>query len=279
MERRVRRCRGATRRDCRDALTTAVKFVQKVWNDVGETMVGCDDGAMADGAARLVLIRHGESQVTVKQVIGGHRTCSGLSDLGRLQAERLRDRLATTHELDGAVLISSQFDRAVETAQIIGPAIAGAELLIESGFGEHDPGPGLDGMSFAEYVDTYGSPNWDGDPHYEVFPGGETLAEFHLRVGATVARTLETHAGRTIVVSCHGGVVDAVFRQLLRTAPTGSFDLWTTNTALTEFARTAPSADAPGEHCAPKWRLVRYNDAAHLAGLPAAPSRTPQQLD
>ena len=43
---------------------------------------------------RLILIRHGESRTTVDRVIGGPRTCSGLSDLGRRQTERLRDRLA-----------------------------------------------------------------------------------------------------------------------------------------------------------------------------------------
>jgi probable phosphoglycerate mutase len=237
--------------------------------DRAERLGRCDDGPM--GATRLVLIRHGESQVTVNRVIGGHRTCSGLSDLGRQQAERLHDRLADTHELDGALLISSQFDRAIETAQIIGPAIAGADLLIDPGFGEHDPGPDLDGMSFASYVNEYGSPNWGGDPHFEVFPGGETIAQFHLRVGSTVSRTLLANANRTIVVSCHGGVVDAIFRQLLRTAPTGAFDLWTTNTSLTEFALSPRLVDSAAQATGdPKWRLVRYNDAAHLAGLPAA---------
>jgi probable phosphoglycerate mutase len=236
------------------------------------------------GATRLVLIRHGESQVTVNRVIGGHRTCSGLSDLGRQQAERLRDRLAETHELDGALLISSQFDRAIETAQIIGPAIAGADLQIDPGFGEHDPGPELDGVSFAAYVEKYGSPNWGGDPHFEVFPGGETIAQFHLRVGSTLSRTLAGHADRVIVVSCHGGVVDAIFRQLLRSAPTGAFDLWTTNTSLTEFVPSSRPGDTAA-HAAgqargdQKWRLVRYNDAAHLAGLPTATNRPPTETD
>lgn len=229
-------------------------------------------------ATRLVLIRHGESQVTVNRVIGGHRTCSGLSDLGRQQAERLHDRLAQTHELDGAVLISSQFDRAIETAQIFGPAIAGADLQIDPGFGEHDPGPELDGVSFTAYVEKYGSPNWGGDPHFEVFPGGETIAQFHLRVGSTLSRTLTSHPGRTVVVSCHGGVVDAVFRQLLRSAPTGAFDLWTTNTSLTEFVPSPRPGDQRGDgRSDEKWRLVRYNDAAHLAGLPAATNLPPSE--
>jgi len=231
------------------------------------------------GATRLVLIRHGESQVTVDRVIGGHRTCSGLSDLGREQAARLHDRLADTHELDGALLLSSQFDRAIETAQIIGPAIAGADLQIDPGFGEHDPGPDLDGMSFAAYVEKFGSPNWGGDPHFEVFPGGETIAQFHLRVGSTLSRTLAANPDRTIVVSCHGGVVDAIFRQLLRSAPTGSFDLWTTNTSLTEFVPSPRPGDADrASGRDPKWRLVRYNDAAHLAGLATA-TNVPSEAD
>ena len=43
---------------------------------------------------RIVLIRHGESNVTVQRVLGGPRTCSGLSDLGKMQAERLRAEAA-----------------------------------------------------------------------------------------------------------------------------------------------------------------------------------------
>jgi len=48
---------------------------------------------------RIVLVRHGESIVTVNRVLGGPRTCSGLSELGKLQAARLRDRIAQTQEL------------------------------------------------------------------------------------------------------------------------------------------------------------------------------------
>ena len=218
---------------------------------------------------RLVLVRHGESQVTVDRVIGGHRTCSGLSDLGRRQAERLRDRLAGTHELDDAVLMSSAFARAIETAEIIRAGMGNPVVRIDEGFGEHDPGPEVDGITFDEYVTRFGSPNWGGDPHVDVFPGGgETVAQFQLRVGSTLSRTLAEYQGELVVVSCHGGVVDAIFRQLLRTAPTGVFDLWTLNASLTEF-RNSSRSDADDS----RWRLVRYNDSAHLAGLPDATTR------
>jgi broad specificity phosphatase PhoE len=214
---------------------------------------------------RLVLVRHGESQVTVDRVIGGYRTCSGLSELGREQSGRLRDRLQSTGELEGGVLIASNFARALETAKIFGPAMGSAEPIEIAGFGEHDPGPDLDGATFAAYVEQFGSPNFGGDPHFDVFPGGETVAAFHLRVGSAMSQVLDEQAGKLIVVSCHGGVVDAIFRQLLRTAPTGIFDLWTTNTSITEFVLSSDSAARDQ-----RWRLVRYNDAAHLAGLPRA---------
>lgn len=230
--------------------------------DPGE--VDADAGADArpgpSGPTRLVLVRHGESNVTVSRTIGGHRTCSGLSGLGRVQCERLRDRLAETGELLADHLVSSNFARAVETAEIIGPALGGLPLEIDADFGEHDPGPDIDGMTFDAYVERFGTPEWHGDPHAEVFPGGETTAEFHLRVGAAVSRMIDRYAGRTTVVVCHGGVVDAVMRQVLRAPVTGSFVLQTHNTSITETARVDAST----------WRLVRYNDSAHLAGLPDA---------
>jgi probable phosphoglycerate mutase len=217
----------------------------------------------SDAPTTLILVRHGESNVTVNRVIGGHRSCSGLSDLGRRQADRLRERLATTRELTADVLISSNFPRAIETAEAIAPAFGNPTIEIDPGFGEHDPGPEIDGMTFEQYIERFGTPDWT-DPDVEVFPGGETVAAFHVRVGNALASTLEVHRGKSIVVACHGGVVDATFRHLLRTASTGSFELHTLNTSLTEFT-SAPSGE---------WRLKRYNDAAHLHGLPAETPRT-----
>jgi probable phosphoglycerate mutase len=211
---------------------------------------------------RLILIRHGESKTTVQRVIGGPRTCGGLSDLGREQAERLRDRLSTTGEVAATALYSSAYPRAIETAEIIATVLE-LPVIVEPGFGEHDPGPDCDGLSFDDFVDRYGMPDWERDPHAVTFPGGETVAEFHFRVGATLSRVVREHAGGAIVVSCHGGVVDAAFRALLRLPAHGAFELQTSNTSLTEFVTTRRE----------RWRLVRYNDAAHLDGLPIETQR------
>ena len=206
---------------------------------------------------RLVLIRHGESNTTVARVIGGPRSCTGLSDLGRTQAERLRDRLAASHELEADVLYASDYPRAIETAEVIAPALGGLEVQREPGFGEHDPGPDIDGMGFDEFIERHGQPDWLGDPHGVTFPGGETVAEFHHRVGKTLHLILRRHPDSTIVICCHGGVVDAVFRACLNVRAVGGFMLFTKNTSLTELVSVSSGG----------WRLERYNDAAHLAGF------------
>lgn len=212
---------------------------------------------------RLVAIRHGESNATVHRFVGGHRTCTGLSPLGRRQCERLAERLAGSGEFAGAHLYASHFPRALETAELIAPALGHPTVAVDDDFGEHDPGPDCDGLTFDEFIDRHGMPDWESDPYAVTFPGGETLAELHHRVGVAMSRVTSRHAGETVVVCCHGGVVNAILRHALRTPPTGGFDLYTANTSITELILVRPG----------RWRLLRYNDAAHLAGLsgPTAP--------
>ncbi len=194
---------------------------------------------------------------SVNRSIGGPRTCAGLSDLGRRQCERLAARLAETGELTDVALYASGYPRAVETAQLIAPGLGVVDVTIDERWGEHDPGPDCDGLTFVDFIERHGMPDWEADPHAITFPGGETLAELHHRVGQAVRDAIADHIGGTVVVCCHGGVVNAVLRMALRTPPTGGFELFTANASLTELLLVRPG----------RWRLVRYNDAAHLAGL------------
>lgn len=220
-------------------------------------------GPITSGSVtRLVLVRHGESNATVNRVIGGPRTCSGLSDLGREQAARLRDRWATSTEFEADVLMASQYPRAIETAEIIAPSLRGLTVVRDEGFGEHDPGPDCDGLTYKDFLARYeiGPDAWDsGDPFATTFPGGETVASFQFRVGSAVRRTLDMYEGKTVVIACHGGVVDAVLRLALKSPGMGAFQIHTLNTSITELLLVKPNV----------WRLIRYNDTAHLAGLPA----------
>ena len=209
---------------------------------------------------RLVLVRHGESVATQQRYIGGYRSCRGLTDLGRRQAEALAQRLERTGELRADMLVSSNFPRAMETAAILAPALGGLEVVLDAGVGEHDPGPTCDGLRFSDFIERFGQDrDWE-DPYHENFPGGETIAAFHHRVATALHGLVRSHPGATVVVACHGGVVDVAFRSLLRLPIAGGFELHTLNTSLTVFERRTAN----------RWKLERYNDAAHLAGLPAS---------
>jgi 2,3-bisphosphoglycerate-dependent phosphoglycerate mutase len=211
---------------------------------------------------RLVFIRHGESQVYVDRIVGGLLSCNGLSELGRKQAGALRDRLAATRELDEVdALVASTMPRARETAEIIAPALRGLAVVQDEGLCERHPGE-ADGMSWDDVFEKYPWEDSDDDPTVALSPGGETWADFHERVGTTVRRLASEHEGRTVAVACHGGVIDAALRDLLGLPMLGGFELSTENTSLTELA-LVPAR----ERRASRWRLVRYNDAAHLASL------------
>ena len=204
-----------------------------------------------------MLVRHGESRATIERFVGGPRSCTGLTDHGRLQAEALRNRLSAGHDVEATALFASNFPRALETANIIAPSIGSLPVSVDSGWGEHDPGPDCDGMTYDEFIERFGVPRWDGDPHEVVYPGGETISQFHDRVMEALRRTVRQHEGGTVVIACHAGVIDAVMRNTLHMHQTGKFELHTQNTSLTELLHVQGT----------KWRLLRYNDSAHLHGL------------
>ena len=206
---------------------------------------------------RLLLIRHGESEVTVKQIIGGDLACTGLSPLGRRQAEALGERWTKGHEPKVDALWASTLPRAIETAELLSPALGGLELHTHPDLVERRPGE-ADGVGYKEFSSLF---EWTGDfhPHLPLAPGGESLAAFSYRTGQALYEVIEQNPGATLMIVCHGGVIDIAMRLFMGLGMKSQFNLWTLNTAITEFSTT----EEPGV-----WRLVRYNDAAHLNGLP-----------
>src|SRR5688572_3963166 len=208
---------------------------------------------------RLVLVRHGEAECNVAKRFGGPLGCSGLSDRGREQVGRLRDRVARTGELAGATrLYASTLPRAIETAEILNEAL-GLTIETDERVCELHPGE-ADNMTFADYTRTYyaeGSGRWRDDPTVPTAPGGESWSGFLDRVSTALHELTDRHVGETIVVACHGGVIDTSLLQLLGMG--GGYvpaRFVTENSSLTEWTRNRG-----------RWRLVRYNDAAHLADL------------
>jgi probable phosphoglycerate mutase len=204
---------------------------------------------------RLVLVRHGQSQVMVDRIVGGLKGCTGLSDLGRRQAAGLRDRLARTGELPADAVYTSTMPRAVETAAIVAPAL-GHEPVRDEDLCELHPGE-CDGLTWDDAVVKYAI-EYDQLGNRPLSPGGELGAEFQARVARVVGRLVERHAGQTVVAFCHGGVVVAATLQLLGLPAYGSIAplaLTVDVTGLTEW-------ELDGD----RRLLRRFNDHAHLTG-------------
>ncbi len=215
-------------------------------------------------ATRIVLVRHGEAVCNVSGVCGGPIGCTGLTDRGRSQVAVLRDRLTETGELAGTdVLYSSVLPRAVETARILAPALAGpagggpVEPVQECGFCELHPGE-ADGLDWSDFSARFGNPDWDTDPGREIAPGGESWTGFVIRVSEALDRVALRHPGQLIVVACHAGVVEA---SLLAKLPV----VGGTEGARMKL-RTQHASLTTWEVDDGAWKLIGYNDGAHHLG-------------
>jgi probable phosphoglycerate mutase len=209
---------------------------------------------------RLVLVRHGEAQVHVDGILGGELHCRGLSDLGRRQVGALRDRWKRTGELGEVdALYASTLPRAAETAEILAPALGDLEVRLDRELREFDPGE-ADGMTWEEFQERFPPPDaWD--PHTSRTPTSESWATFGVRVEQALGRVVAAHEGETVVVACHGGVIEQAFH-LWGVSTLNGLALEIENSSITELLWTEPwpwhQPHPPG------WRLVRHNDAAHL---------------
>ena len=205
----------------------------------------------------LYLIRHGEAMAVKTHVVAGLRGDAGLTPLGREQAARLRDRLIATREIAADVLIASTLPRARQTAEILAPAF-GLPIVFDDDLQELRPGE-ADGLPEEEFRERYGRPDFEHYPFRPLSPGGENWGQFVLRVGTAIDRIIRAHERQTVVLVCHGGVIDGTFLYFfgMPTLALPPFGFTPHNTAITHWRL--------GERYGrPRWRLVRYNDDVHL---------------
>ena len=216
---------------------------------------------------RIVLLRHGESQAQAGGFVAGHEGCTGLSEVGREQVAALRDRLAASGELAStSALYSSVMPRAVETAEILAPALGALDVRAECGFCEGHPGE-ADGLTWGELAERYGeATGWDAD--HRPAPGWETWREMGNRVHGALDALVLRHPGETVVVACHGGVVVQSMLHWLGLDHTTAGDrawMGPANTSITEW-RFGPN---PYQKDTLPVELVRFNDHAHLGARSA----------
>lgn len=209
----------------------------------------------------LYLIRHGQSHVNLEEWDSGN-TDEGLTDLGRQQAAALASWLtqAVPH-VD--YLYSSTMRRAKETAQ----AVAGAyelpvhhdDRLREIGNNRLDHSPWPNDALPSKYADYWASER-PFSPVTPVVDGGETMMHFRTRVGLFIEEMVEQHQEETIIIVCHGGVVEITFDHAFNTGVFRRCEVWDKNTGVSHFEYV----NHPRRET---WRLYYHNRIDHLRRL------------
>jgi len=153
--------------------------------------------------ATLLLVRHGESEWNASGRWQGHAD-SPLSDLGRLQARHAGVHVREHRSVDA--IVGSDLVRAAETARIIGREV-GLAVRLEAGLRERSAGE-WEGLTRDEIEVA-----WPGYLAAERRPAGfESDAHLLERVVPAVARIASAHAGQTVLVVSHAGVLRALER-------------------------------------------------------------------
>ncbi len=219
-------------------------------------------------ATQLYLIRHGQAISSVERSLEDTQ----LSPLGVTQAERLRNRLAATSEIQADVLISSTLKRARQTAEIIAPAL-GLPVTLDEDIEEWRDGD-FQGMTSNERQALFGKMPTSEWPFVRINPTAETWAEFNLRMGTALNNITTQYEGKTIVIVCHGGVIEGSFLLFfgLSTLHFPRVLMNTRNTSITHWSKA--SLERVGIPSI--WSLNQYNDAMHLRDLEAS-TRIPWQ--
>jgi probable phosphoglycerate mutase len=209
---------------------------------------------------RLILVRHGDAHAGFGGVISGRTGCIGLTDLGRQQAQALREHLAVSGRVRADVLFASELPRAIETASIIAPGLGLETFGQACDLCEVHTGQ-ADGLAWTEYATRYGSFDMETEPDRVFAPDGESWNSFHERVRGMLERVAREYEAQTVVAVCHAGVIMASMRLLLG-APDRArgAQLRPSNTGLTEWEHDA---------VLDRWTLHSFNEATHLLALDA----------
>jgi broad specificity phosphatase PhoE len=204
----------------------------------------------------LYFIRHGEGMINVSDRILDQCAGSGLTLRGVEQARQLCERLRISGEIRADVIVTSTFLRALETAQFLA-SLWSVPVVLDDDLQELRYG--VDDMPGADFTARYGAFNVRDEPMRQKSPQGESWQQFAARATRAVERICETHAGQSVVLVTHGGVIRAllflVFRHDLSRPDWGRSLL--DYTSITHWRHEQMDTGA-------RWSLERWNDAAHL---------------
>jgi probable phosphoglycerate mutase len=198
----------------------------------------------------LTIVRHGQTAANTAGVWHGSLD-TPLTPHGERQAERVALHIARTRS-DVRALYASTLTRARHTAAPIGARL-GLDIQTDAELCEYDLGA-WEGRSYGELVREHRlfermakDPDWRPG-------GGESSRGVALRIARALTRVAERHRGERVVVVTHGGALTLGLGLLLDNDPS-TWRRVMDNAALAEL------------QLEPAPRLLRFNEAHHLAGL------------
>lgn len=232
--------------------------------------------------ARLVLVRHGESQWNAAGLMQG-QTGPGLSQRGHAQARAAAETLVARWSAVDFV-VRSDLVRVAETAAPL-ETLLGVRARLDAGLRERDIGAWA-GKSRRQVA----ADDPDDEAAYRredeaVTPGGgESLPAMRTRVTAAMVRAGEvvsSDAGRhrgdrqvpTAVVYCHAGPIRLAVAALLGLPDGGQRGIAPVANAGISVLEPPPDG---GERAPP--RLASYNTTDHLDQLAEPPARQPASV-
>jgi ribonuclease H / adenosylcobalamin/alpha-ribazole phosphatase len=170
----------------------------------------------ARGAAtRLLLLRHGQTELSVQRRYSGRGNPS-LTPLGRQQAEAAASYLGARGGI--AAVISSPLQRCQDTASAVAKRL-GLDVTVDDDLIETDFGA-WEGLTFSEAADRDPELHrqWLRDTSTEP-PDGESFDHVNQRVSRARDRIIAEHGGSTVLVVSHVTPIKLLLREALDAGP------------------------------------------------------------
>lgn len=199
-----------------------------------------------------MLVRHADVECGrngVALLCGSHD--APLSQRGRGEVEHLRRRLSA---MNCAALYSSPLTRAVHTA-IAAPRPLLRTMRVLRSLAEIHCGA-VEGMPIADvkrrFPEVWRANELQLDEEFR-WPGGESYRRFRRRILRAVRRIARLHAGQTVLVVTHAGVVSQVLGTLHGQSAARWENFRPGNASITEISWSGDTG-----------RVLRFDDRAHL---------------